>query len=62
MALFRWAVRGVTAALLLAAMALGLAYYFAARSLIATRSIARLLEEEHRACFWLTIRLAMQSC
>ncbi len=33
MALFRWAVRGVTAALLLAALALGLAYYFAARSL-----------------------------
>ena len=33
MALFRWAVRLVTAALLLAAFALGLAYYFAARSL-----------------------------
>ena len=33
MALFRWAVRGVTAVLVLAAMALGLAYYFAARSL-----------------------------
>jgi len=36
--------------------------YYAARSLIATRSIARLLEEEHRACFWPIIRPAMRSC